>query len=466
MVIVPGLRKRGANNRVSMTSQLQPSAQIQLRKRPLPNLLAQGFQLVLRNWPCVVWVYAVNLVFALLAAVPFATGLGVYLDHSLAAQKIAGTIDLSYIVELALHIRDTGFVPMVMHTAGWVGLLQLLVLFYLFAGSVFVFVAAEPPQLSVLLRGGVAYFWRFVRAAILAGGSAAIILCVLLALRAGLLARVDAVYVERRLFLYASISNAVVLLVALLLRLWWDLVEVYVVRNAMDGEHRVHLALAPAFRLLFRNFFRIFGSFLLAGIAGVAGLALCLALWKALPAHQVWLAALLAQLGLFLLLVGRFWQRGLEATLVMALDPPFVVSEELMPDEPLTTDMIAVIEGLAPAPSPASGVGLPVSLSEPTLRDLVAKLKTEPWANPDGLPALPQQPFPDPASASVPSANQAEVSDPSVSILDRHEAKFPLGGVSSEIEADPATSGENKKVVPEEPPQPEKLPHSEKKPLP
>ena len=460
MVIVPGLRKRRANNPVSMTSQLQPQLR---RKRPRPNLLAQGFQLVLRNWPCVVWVYAVNLFLALLASVPFATGLSGYLDHSLAAEKIGGTIDIAYIVELALHIRDTGFAPMVVHTAGWVGLLQLLVVFYLFAGSVFVFVAAEPPQLSVLLRGGVAYFWRFVRAAILAGGSAAIIVCVLLAIRAGLIARADAVYVERSMFLFSTISGAIVLLVALLLRLWWDLVEIYVVRNAMDDEHRVHLALLPAFRLLFRNFFRIFASFLLTGIAGVAALALCLALWKALPAHQVWMAALLAQLGLFLLLASRFWQRGLEATLVMVLDPPLVVSEELMLDEPLTTDVIAAIEGLAPAPS----VGVPAGLSEPTLRDLVAKLQTEPWANPDGLPAPPPPPFPESGAASVPlPPKPAEVIDPSVSLLDRHETKFPLGGVSPEIEAAPAASGETEKVAPEEPPQPDKVPHSEKKPLP
>ena len=467
MVIVPGLRKARANNRVSMTSQPLPSAQLQLRsKRPLPSLLVQGFQLLLRNWPCVVWVYAVNLVLALLGSVPFATGLGGYLDHSLAAQKIAGTIDIAYLVELALHIRNTGFSPMVLHTAGWVGLLQLLVLFYLFAGSVFVFVAAEPPQLSVLLRGGVAYFWRFVRAAILAGGSAAIIVCVLLALRAALLGRADAVYVERRMFLYTAISGAIVLLVALLLRLWWDLVEVYVVRNAMDGEHRVHVALLPAFRLLFRNFFRIFGSFLLAGITGVVALALCLALWKALPAHQVWVAALLAQLGLFLLLVSRFWQRGIEATLVMVLDPPLVISEELLPDEPLTTEMIAAIEGLGPAPD----VTVPAALSEPTLRDLVAKLKTEPWANPDGLPA-PPRPLPGTEAGSVllpakPGEVPGEFNDPSVSILDRHETKFPLGGVSPEPVADPAASGASEKVVPDEAPQSDKLPHSDKKPLP
>jgi hypothetical protein len=125
--------------------------------------------------------------------------------------------------------------------------------------------------------------------------------------------------------------------------------------------------------------------------------------------------------------------------------------------------MIAVIEGLAPAPE----IGVPAGLAEPTLRDLVAKLQTEPWANPDGLPALPPRPFPDPEAASVPlPAKPGEVSDPAVSLLDRHETKFPLGGVSPEIEAAPATSGENEKAVPEEPPPPEKLPHSEKKPLP
>jgi hypothetical protein len=446
-----------------MTTQLPLPGPPLRRKRPLPNLLAQGFQLVLRNWPCVVWVYAVNLLFALLAAVPFATGLGSYLDHSLAAQKIAGTIDIASLTELALHLRDTSFFPMAMHTAGWLGLFQMLALFFLFAGSMFVFVAAEPPLFSVLLRGGVAYFWRFVRAALLAGGISAIIVSVLLAIRAGLLARADAVYVGRRMFVFASISLFVVLLVALLLRLWWDLVEVYVVRNAMDGERRVHVALLPAFRLLFRYFFRVFGSFLLVGIAGVTALALCLTLWKSLPARQVWMAALLTQLGLFLLLASRFWQRGLEAALVMAVDPPMVVAEELLLEEPLTADVVAAIESSTPDPR----VGVPAGLSEPTLQDLVAKLQTEPWANPEGLPPLPPRPFPEsfpePGAAT---AKPAEVSDPSVSLLDRHETKFPLGGVTPGTQTDPEASVESEKVVPEEPPQPDKVQHSEKKPLP
>ena len=195
------------------------------------------------------WVYAINLVFALLAAVPFATGLGVYLDHSLAAQKIGGTIDFAYIVELALHSTRASALPPWSCIRPGGPVVQPFVLFYLFAGSVFVFVR-EPPQLSVLLRGGVAYFWRFVRAAILAGGSAAVIVCVLLARRAGLLARLDAVYVERRMFFYSAISGAVVLLVALLLRLLVGSGGSLCCATAMVRCSRVHLALAPGDRCL------------------------------------------------------------------------------------------------------------------------------------------------------------------------------------------------------------------------
>jgi hypothetical protein len=396
-------------------------------RRPLPNLLVQGFQLALRNWPFVVWAYAVNLFFGLLAGIPFATGLTSYLDHSLAAQKIAGTIDLSYLGELAIHLRDTGFFPIAVHTAVWLNLLQLLVLFVLYAGTVFAYVAAEPPRLSVLLRGGVAYFWRFVRAGILVGCIAGLILGVLSTARAALLARLSAVYVDRKMFFYTAISGAVVLLVALLLRLWFDLVEVYVVRNAMDGERRAHRALLPAFKLLCRYFFRAVGSFLLVGLAGVSALTLCLYLWKEfVPAHQVWIACLLAQVGLFLLLASRFWQRGLEATLVMSADPPMVAAEELAAPEEEDIPAMAGVAGLA-------------GLSEPTLRELVAKLRTEPWANPEVTPK------PTPAIDSAPdlaptsTPDPARGNEPSTSPFDRHAAKFPLGGLSAEKEPPPTS---------------------------
>jgi hypothetical protein len=398
--------------------------------RPLPSLLVQGFRLTLRNWPFVVWAYGVNLVFGLLAGIPFATGLAPYLDHSLAAQKIAGTIDLSYLGELEIHLRAANFLPIAIRTAGYLNLLQLLVLFFLFAGTIFAYVSAEPAQLSVLLRGGVAYFWRFVRAAVMAGGIAILILGVLVGVRAAVLDRLSATHFDRQIFVYWAASGAVVLLAALLVRLWWDLVEIYIVRNAMDGELQVRQALLPAFRLLLRHFFRAAGCFLLAGAAGVSALAFCLYLWKHLPAHQVWIAGLLAQLGLFLLLASRFWQRGIEAALVMSADPPMVAAEEIE----------AMVEEDEPAPAEIDALA---AMSEPTLRDLVLKLRTEPLASPEVL-------LPPPPSPELPQTNEPEASR-----LDVHEKKFPLGGL---VPTDKPGPIEKSKLADPKTPAPEKKP--------
>jgi hypothetical protein len=423
---------------VNTAIELQSPEQPPRINRPIPNLLVQGFQLALRNWPLVVWAYVVNLVFGLLAGVPFATGLASYLDHSLAAQRIAGTIDISYLSELLSHLHESGFRSTAINTAAWLNLLQLLVLFVLFAGTTFVYVSAEPPQLSVLLRGGVAYFWRFVRAAILAGCVALVILGILLSARALLLTRADSVYVERTLFLYSVISAAVVVLVASLLRLWWDLVEVYIVRNAMDGERRVRQALLPALRLVGKYFFRTVGSFLLSGFLGVAALALCLFLWKQfVPAHQVWLACLLAQLGLFLLLASRFWQRGIEAALVMSADPPIVAVE----------DIAAMVVEEQELPVTVSSDAL-AGLSEPTLRELVQKLRTEPWANPDAGPAVPLRPSLDADLAAAPP----KPDEPQTSVFDRHATKFPLGGVNPENKAENPPEKADPQGGPERPP--------------
>ena len=309
-------------------------------------------------------------------------------------------------------------------------------LFVLFAGTTFVYVSAEPPQLSVLLRGGVAYFWRFVRAAILAGCVAVVILGILLAVRALLLTRADKVYVERTMFLYSAISAAVVLLVASLVRLWWDLVEVYIVRNVMDGERSVRHALLPALRLLGKYFFRTVGSFLLSGMLGVGALALCLLVWKQfVPAHQVWLACLLAQLGLFLLLASRFWQRGIEAALVLSADPPMVATEEI----------VALVEE-DDMPVAATSDAL-VGLSEPTLRELVQKLSTEPWASPDISPRFHHAHRWTPHQPPIHRRQMSEVSR-----FERHATKFPLGGVSPENQGEKPVEKIEAPGGPEKPP--------------
>ncbi len=226
------------------------------------------------------------------------------------------------------------------------------------------------------------------------------------------------------MFLYSAISGAVVLLVALLVRLWWDLVEVYIVRNAMDGERRVRHALLPAFRLLFRYFFRTFGSFLLTGMLGVCALAVCLYLWNEfVPAHQVWTGFLLAQLGLFLLLASRFWQRGIEASLVMAVDPPIVAVDEVVEIGTARRYRSQRAQNLwQGCPNPRCAIWCKsCGLSHGPIR-------TRCPARKPGRPVRPADP--------------SRGNEPEISLLDRHAKKFPLGGLSSDEEGGPANSAE------------------------
>ncbi len=426
-------------------------------KRPLPNLLVQGFQLGLRNWPCVVWAYAVNLFFSLLAAVPFATGLSSYLDHSLAAQKIAGTLDLAY---------------------SW--------------GAVH-----PPPRHRLFSHGhahcrlaesasaaGALYFFRRqrlclrLRRAAAAFGTAARRRRLFLAICArrnpgrvrGRDCPGDSAWCTGRVcwlgsaqstssgrcFSYAAISGAVVLLVALLLRLWWDLVEVYIVRNAMDGERRVRQALLPALRLLLPIFLphlwqlpsdwygRRDRSCLvplsLESAARAPGMDGCSAgtAWALSSARQPVLAT-----------------RG--SRLRWSCPPIRPASRgKRWPRKKWTADC-SRMRMLAP---PAYRDIL-AGLSEPTLRDLVQKLRTEPWANPDVLSGPLHAPDAWPEAA--PAARQTGGGQRAFYLAARPARnKIPAGRREPRqrsCSGGPRREAESRRY-------PRKTAHSEKKPLP
>jgi hypothetical protein len=487
MVGVSDLREPRVTFNMTTTPFAEPVEENPERSlRTLPGFLAAGFRLGLRNWPCVVWVYVVTLVFALLTAVPVNYGLSPYLDHSLEAEKIGGTLDFASLAELGVHLNADGFFPVVLRNARWLQTLELLVLFVLFAGSVWLFVSGEAPRLPALVRGGLTYFWRFVRAALIAGFVTVVIAGGLLAIREMLLDRLDAVVVERPLFFWALISGAVVVFAALLVRLWWDLVEIYIVRivrnaarsvspGVLDGQPKIHpvrQALMPALRLLRHHFWLLGGSFFLSGLAGICAFGVCVYFWKLLPAHQVFLAAFLGQLGLFSLLAARFWQRGVETVLVMSEAQPRIVDktpvleaasvheaalpvrteelehleqrqqrqevEEILASadtgnlasssEPILREAPDFAEPEPDAPQPAFN-----RMPEPTLRDLVLKLRNQPWAKTEEVPEIPLEPTP-----AAPAPTVADpVTEPYTALLERHNAKLPLGAKPGPAKEEP-----------------------------
>jgi hypothetical protein len=168
-----------------------------------------------------------------------------------------------------------------------------------------------------LFRIGFRFFWRMVRTAILFLIIGIIVLGILFAARGALLAKLDNIYVERQYFLWAFFTLMFIGLVAFFIRLWFDLAQLIVVERGVYRigrveDRAVRHAFGPAWRLLRAGFWKLYLSCLLTGIAGKAALILALVIWHAAPPSATFVAFILGQIGAFLLLASRLWQRGVE----------------------------------------------------------------------------------------------------------------------------------------------------------
>ncbi len=294
------------------------------------NILIYGFFLVVRRLPALLWTYILTLALALLFSLRLHGALDALLSHSLAAQSLSTGFDLARLIRTFTrlgHDVPGGSSP----SPGGI-LLAFLVYFLLTPGVLFCYTEQVPARLSTMLAEGLRYFWRFVRISLLLLLATVVILGPLLALYGAINGWVVDHLVGRPQFLAQCCGIAVVLLVASVIRLYFDLVEVYTVqigghlRPNGRPDRRVRTTLGPAWRTLRRRFASAWILFLLLAVAGAAAMTFAGAfVVTSLAAPRVWLAFLVGQAGLLLLLFSRFWQRGMETTL--AANFPIYVPE-------------------------------------------------------------------------------------------------------------------------------------------
>ena len=293
------------------------------------SILWHGLLLVLRFPGALLWTYALNLGVAVLFSLRLHAQLGSILDHSLEAERLNTAFDIGVLAEaahrLALMVPASGGTQ-------YAGLpLYLLGYFILVPGALFCYRTQESSRLSNLVSAGVSYFWRFVRITLLTAVVSGVILGPLIALAAIWASRVNDTHVGASAFWLAVPGTVVILLVAALLRLYFDLVEVYTVqlggRTMRNGkpDRRIRLALMPALRALRLNFGRAYAVFVALTLLGFSAVALTGRIVVHMLAQpRVWPAFLLVQGGLFAMLATRFWQRGAETVLAgdRPLPPP------------------------------------------------------------------------------------------------------------------------------------------------
>jgi len=291
------------------------------------SILLYGFWISLKRGRAVLWTYALNLGIALLFSLRLHSQLSAMLDHSFASQGLVNGFDLGTLLEVNRHLALApgggifrlfmGAVPVMNQSAG-VPILFGLTYFLLVPGTLSVYQSGERARFSTLLHQGILYFWRFLRITIISAIAFAIVLGPLGFVCGKILDRLDEHVLGRNYFLCFLTCALLLLLIAAVLRLYFDLVETYTIQLGLRDDRRVRRALGPALHALRKNFFRAYGSFLLLAVLGYAALAV--AMWigvKGLAQPAVLPSFLVEQLGIFALFAARFWQRGAETALTL-----------------------------------------------------------------------------------------------------------------------------------------------------
>lgn len=293
------------------------------------SLAGASLRLALGNPRLLVWTYLASLAVGLRTALPFHARISPVLDHSLAASRIAGRLDVSAYSLLMMHLGKQGTS---LYFQAAVGVLSYVLLSnILAAGIYYIFRTGEPARLSLVARAGIDYFWRFFRLLLFTALLAGPPLAALFALRALLLKHLDNLYTGRAFFLFALASFAVVAAIAVAFRLWFDVAEAMAIALGIDGDRRVRRALLPSLRLLKERFASCYLTYLLVGCLSWIGLVACVWLWSAALAPQsVILAWILGQAGVLSLLAGRIWQRGV-ATAIVAFSEPVLPLVSIVP---------------------------------------------------------------------------------------------------------------------------------------
>ncbi|HXO33826.1 MAG TPA: hypothetical protein VN901_15865 [Candidatus Acidoferrales bacterium] len=307
------------------------------------GLLSGGWDRVASNKRYIVWFYLLNLALAWLGAAAFNNQAHDFLDHSLLSGRLLHGFDIGVVAEM---FSQPEFAQT---NASRASGLHFALLFFV-ATALFLpgvlqgYASTYRLPREDFFRACGRNLWRFIRLMIVAGIVFLIVAGALFGLQ-GVLEKKAAESTNELLgFEVRVVSLVVIFLVMTALRIWFDLAETDIV---LSDQRAVRRSIGAGFRHMWRNLGRLVGSYVVATI--VAAILLVAGLWiwmRFVPPPSVLGAFVVSQLMLLLLLIPRFWQRGVAVSYYLEnMVEPVAV-------QPYTPAPVAVpvVNDSAPAP--------------------------------------------------------------------------------------------------------------------
>ena len=306
------------------------------------GLLSSGLERVLRNKRYIFWFWLLNLTLAEFGTSAFRQSAHAILDHSLAANRLIHGFDVAVMINLFAR-PEFGPMATVQFPAFYFGLVFLLATALLLPGVFQGYASTYRLPREDFFRACGRNLWRFIRLMFIAGIVMGVATGVLFALH-GVLERKAGESTNELLLPEVRFGGLfVIFLIMTVFRIWFDLAEADIVLN---DQRAVRKSIAAGFRHTFRALGRLLGSYVLSTIVAAIILVGGIWMWMKLVAPESVVGAfIIAQLILLLLLIPRFWQRGVAVS--------YWQQEMLVP--------VVVVEPIFPRPVPVVEVATPIA---------------------------------------------------------------------------------------------------------
>ncbi len=264
-----------------------------------------GWGLLWRRQRILWWVWLVNLALAWLASGPLNARWRAVLDHSLAADQLLHGFNLARYIELT-SLPQIGF-GSAFSSFPLAGGLFFLFMLFMTGGILQEYASGHKLASGEFFQASGAFFWRFVRLLLMM----LIVLLPIAALAAAIRkwsGQLSSDSPRETLGFWVDVVGfACLFLLAICVRLWFDMAQVHAV---VSGERSSFRAAGRALRLTWSSLGSLLVVYLAPSVVAWIASALILLLWTLVPGHLVAVTFLLGQLWMLVLLGTRLWQRG------------------------------------------------------------------------------------------------------------------------------------------------------------
>jgi len=323
------------------------------------GLLSSGLGMVMRNKRYIFWFWLLNVTLAEFGTAAFRRSAHAILDHSFLSDRLMHSFDIGVVVDL-LQRPEFGQTVSMTTPALYFGFLFFLFTAIFLPGVFAGYASTYHLPREDFFRACGRNLWRFIRIMIIAG--------IVMGIFAGILFNLNGVIVKKATettnevlpFELRMIGFTVIFLIMTTLRIWFDLAEADTVLN---DQRAIRKSIGSAFQHTFRTLGRLLTSYVVSTLVAVAFLLGGLLIWKNFVRPDSIVGAfVISQITLLLLLIPRFWQRGIAVSYWQ--QRMLVPVAAVQPAE--ATPVVEPPAQVVPTPEPVPVVSGPPSPSEET----------------------------------------------------------------------------------------------------